>query len=478
MKKFLPVILLHTFLFAESIASPNILILYIDDLGWRDTGFMGSDFYETPHLDMLAGEGMVFTNAYSASANCAPARASLLSGQYTPRHKVYNVGTNPRGKAEFRRLEHIPGTDVLDPDIITWAECFQRAGYATAHVGKWHLSEDSRPYGFDINVGGSHAGSPPNGYYPPHPGVSGLGEFADDEYLTDTLTDRTIAFIEAHQDEPWLIYLSHFAVHTPLHAKRELISKYEEKPKGSLHDHVAMATMVEALDQGVGRIRQKLEELNLLKNTIIIFFSDNGGYGPATDMSPLYGYKGNYYEGGIRVPFFVRWDGVVEGARISEEPIIGVDLYPTLCEMAGIPLPQDQPLDGVSLVPYLKGETPELENRSLFWHFPAYLQAYSVFDEQPDPLFRSRPCSVVRRGKWKLHYFFEDQRVELYDLENDLGEQENLASTYPQMVGQLMDELKSWWGSTGADLPLGLNPEYDPDLESTAISKKLAPLKP
>ncbi|MEM0970143.1 MAG: sulfatase-like hydrolase/transferase, partial [Verrucomicrobiota bacterium] len=276
---------------------PNVLFIFLDDFGWKDTSYMGSDFYETPHLDRLASEGMVFTNAYSCAANCAPARASLLSGQYTPRHQVFNVGTEPRGKAEYRKLESIAGTSVLDPEITTWAEVLQEHGYRTATMGKWHLSDDPLPYGFDVNVGGSDRGGPPKGYYPPHGNVPGLKDVPDGEYVTTTLCKKGSEFIRMHREDPWFLYLTCFAVHTPIQAKKDLVAKYEGKAPGNLHQNVSMATMIQAVDDGVGLLLATLEELGLANNTAIFFFSDNGGYGPATDMEPLKGYKGTYYEG-------------------------------------------------------------------------------------------------------------------------------------------------------------------------------------
>ena len=201
-------------------AKPNILFIFLDDFGWKDTSYMGSDFYETPHLDKLAGEGLIFTDAYSCSANCAPARACLLSGQYTPRHEVYNVGTGPRGNAKYRKLEHIPGTTTLRTDITTWAQAVRMAGYRTATMGKWHLSDDPLPYGFDVNVGGTHSGGPPKGYFPPHGKAPGLAEAPADEYLTDRLSDEAIGFIRENKDRPWLLYLTHFAVHTPIRGRK------------------------------------------------------------------------------------------------------------------------------------------------------------------------------------------------------------------------------------------------------------------
>jgi arylsulfatase A-like enzyme len=459
---------------AES-RKPNVLFVYLDDFGWKDAGYMGSDFYETPHLDELAAEGMVFTNAYSCAANCAPARACLLSGQYTPRHRVFNVGTGPRGNAKHRKLLHVPGTDTLDPQITTWAQCLQRAGYVTATMGKWHLSRDPLPYGFDVNVGGTHSGSPPHGYYPPH-NVPGLEDAPEGEYLTDRLSEEAVRFIRGHADRPWFLYLTHFAVHTPLHAKKELVAKYEAKPPGKLHDHVAMATMIQAVDDGVGRIRATLEELDLAESTIVVFFSDNGGYRGATDMDPLRGYKGTYYEGGIRVPFFVKWPGVVRPGTTSDEPIIGVDLYPTFCEMCGAGLPEGQPLDGVSLVPLLNGSVDTLGERPLYWHFPAYLQAgRRAGSEARDLLFRTRPCSIIRLGDWKLHQYFEDGGLELYNLRDDVGETTNLAGQMPEKTGELLRRLEAWRERIGAPVPSEPNPEYDAEAEAAAIEARRGP---
>ena len=451
---------------------PNILFIFLDDFGWKDTSYMGSDFYESPNIDKLASEGMVFTNAYSASANCAPARACMLSGQYTPRHEIYNVGTGPRGNPKYSRLKHIPGVDMLDSNIRTWAHQIQASGYKTATMGKWHLSDDPIPYGFDINIGGTHSGSPPKGYYPPHPNIPSLQGLPEDSYLTDYLSDEADAFIRSNKDNPWMLYLTHFAVHTPLDAKKELVAKYEAKAKGELHDHVEMATMIQSVDDGIGKIQATLDELGLTDNTIVLFFSDNGGYGPATDMDPLKGYKGTYYEGGIRVPFFVKWPGVVAPGQESSEPIIGVDVYPTLCEMTGAALPSGQSLDGASLVSLLKGETRNLGNRALYWHFPAYLQSYAVTDEQRDILFRSRPCSIVRVGDWKLHHYFEDGGLELYNLRADIGEKRNLAKRKKKKTLELLARLEGWREGIGAPVPTELNPKFDAAAEAEALNGK------
>jgi arylsulfatase A-like enzyme len=435
----------------------------LDDFGWKDASYMGSDFYETPHLDQLARGGMIFTNAYSCAANCAPARACLLSGQYSPRHEIYNVGTKPRGNAKYRRLQHVAGTKKLRPDIVTWAESLQVAGYKTGMFGKWHLGGSPTTQGFDVAVEYWNLG------FKSHLGPKG-------EYLADTLTDHTIKFIRDNKDGPWCAYLAHLAVHTPLQPKDDLLPKYEAKQPGKLHNHVAMATMIQAVDDGVARLVATLKELNLTDNTIIFFTSDNGGFGPATDMDPLWGYKGNYFEGGIREPFFVNWPGVIEAGQTTDEPVIGVDFYPTFVEIAGAKTP-DQPQDGRSLMPLLKGEVETLGERPLFWHFPAYLQSYAVYAEQRDPLFRSRPCSIVRMGDWKLHEYFEDSALLLFNLKDDIREQKNLADSHPEKRKQLHDVLLAWREKTGAPVPTTANPQFDADAEAKAILKKMGSFK-
>ena len=434
---------------------PNILFIFLDDFGWRDTSYMGSDFYETPHIDRLAKGGLVFTDAYSCAANCAPARACLLSGQYTPRHRIFNVGTKPRGSAKHRRLEHIAGTKTLRPNIVTWAEALQQAGYRTGMFGKWHLGTSPTEQGFDVEV--DHTKLPGfRGHFGP-----------DGQYLADVLSDRTIKFIEGSQGEPWCAYLSHFAVHTPIQAKREIIGKYEAKRDAK------MAAMIQSVDEGVGKIIAKLEQLGQRDNTVIFFFSDNGGYGPATDMAPLWGYKGNYYEGGIRVPFFVNWRSVVKAGQSTAEPIIGVDIYPTFLDLAKAKRP-DQPMDGRSLLSLIRGDAKSVGPRPLFWHFPAYLQAYKVINEQRDPLFRTRPCSAVRLGDWKLHEYFEDGALELYNLKDDIAERKNLAKSNPAKVRELHRLLVDWRKKLNAPVPVNPNPDFDAAAEAAAVRKILA----
>ncbi|MGW8178565.1 MAG: sulfatase [bacterium] len=437
---------------------PNILFIYLDDYGWKDAQYMGSDFYETPHIDALARAGMIFSDAYSPAANCAPARACLLSGQYSPRHQVFNVGTRARGESKHRRLLHIPGRSDLPLEIVTWAEALRSGGYTTGLFGKWHLGNSPVNQGFDVVVERGPLG------FSGHLGPKG-------EYLADVLTDHTARFIRENQDKPWCAYLSHYAVHTPLQPKHELLAKYESKPKGTLHKNVIMATMIQNVDDGVARLVEVLNSLKLRQKTAIFFYSDNGGYGPATDMDPLWGYKGNYYEGGIRVPFFVNWPGTVPQGT-TKEPIIGVDLYPTFLDMAGIAYP-DQPLDGQSLLPLLKGEVKGFPQRPLFWHFPAYLESYKVYNEQRDPLFRTRPCSVIRLGDYKLHEYYEDGALELYNLKKDIREQHNLAEQDPKRLEQLHRLLQEWRKNIGAPVPNRANPEFDPEAERLAIQKAL-----
>ena len=448
---------------------PNILFIYLDDFGWRDTSYAGSDFYETPNIDKLAKGGMVFSNAYAGAANCAPSRACLLSGQYSPRHKIYNVGTGPRGKSAYRRLIHIPGTNTLSPEIPTWAKAAKEAGYATASIGKWHLSSDPTLHGFDLNIGGSKSGSPPKGYFPPHGKITGLTKIDKNEYLTDTLTSEAIKFINKKSDLPWLLYLTHFAVHTPIQAKNKDKEYFENKPPGKLHKDTIMAAMIKSVDDGVGKIISTLNSLGIKEKTVIIFYSDNGGYGPATSMHPLKGYKGTYYEGGIRVPFFVNWPKVVRSGSKCETPITAVDLYPTICEITGGQINKEHNLDGISLIPLLKEKV--IKERSLYWHFPAYLQSYKRYNEQPDPLFRARPCGVIRKGKWKLIEYFEDGRTELFNLDTDISESKNLATDHPEIASSLRSTLSKWRNQVKAPVPTQPNPKFDQEAEQKAINE-------
>ena len=450
---------------AEAPAPPNIVLFYIDDLGWRDVGFMGSAYYETPNIDRLAERGIVFTQAYANAPNCAPSRASLLTGQYTPRHGIYTVGSPERGQARLRKLIPPPNTTALDTSFVTLAEALKTAGYATAHVGKWHLGGTGHlptDQGFDVNVAGDAKGHPASYFYPYERGnsaVPGLQEGGhDDEYLTDRLTDEAIGFIETRADQPFFLHFAHYAVHTPIQAKDSLIEKYQQKPGDNAHNNPTYAAMIESVDESMGRVMSLLDERGLTENTIIVFFSDNGGYGPATSMAPLRGSKGMLYEGGIRVPLAVYAPGLLAEARRDDTPVIGTDLYPTLLAMAGVPLPPDQPFDGVSLRPLLLDATP-LPPRALHWHFPAYLERYR---DTPGP-WRTTPAAAIRQGHFKLIEFFEDNRLELYNLHDDPGEQNNLAETMPNKTLELHALMQAWRADVQAPVPSEANPEYEPD---------------
>ena len=437
-------------------SKPNIVMFFIDDMGWRDVGFMGSKFYETPHIDKLAGQGMVFTSAYANAPNCAPSRACLMSGQYTPRHGVFTVGDPARGHDRFRKLIPIKNKTVLDAKFVTIAESLKTTGYVTATMGKWHLGKDPATQGFDINVGGNTSGSPRGGYFSPYKNPQ-LADGPKGEYLTDRLSDEAVQFIDKHQDKPFFLYLTHYAVHTPIQGKPELIEKYRKKKTTAEHNNATYAAMVESTDDSVGKVLAKLDELKLADNTLVVFFSDNGGYGPATSMAPLRGSKGMLYEGGIREPMIVRWPGHVKPGSRCEVPVIGIDFYPTFLEAAGAPKPTNYTLDGESLLPLLT-QTGSLKRDAIFWHFPAYLQAYRTVTGP----FRTTPAGAVRQGDFKLIEFFEDRRLELYNTRDDIGETNNLASKLPEKTKQLHQLLRDWRRSVNAPVPTQRNPKFDP----------------
>ena len=422
------------------------MFIFIDDLGYKDLTCFGSTYYETPHIDKLAGQGMRFTSAYSNAPNCAPTRACLISGQYTPRHGVYTVGSPERGKARLRKLIPIPNRTNLDSKIVTIPEALKAAGYRTACIGKWHLG-DKEPFrpedrGFDVVFRRSH-----RGHFMP-----------DGQYLTDRLTDEAVKFIEQNRDKPFFLYLSHHTVHTPIQAKKELIEKYRKKKPSGEHNNPTYAAMVESMDQSVGTVCDKLDELALSDNTVVFFFSDNGGYANATSMVPLRGSKGMLYEGGIRVPMIAHWPGRIKAKTSCDVPVIGIDFYPTFLELAGAPKPSGHLLDGVSLVPLLT-QRQALGRQAIFWHFPAYLEPYNK-KQQP---WRMTPGGAVRQGDWKLIEFFEDGKVELYNLKDDISENNDLAKTKPAKTKELHRILVEWRKSVDAPVPTEKNPQYNPD---------------
>ena len=444
----------------QSTRPPNVVLIVADDLGWKDVGFMGSRFYETPNIDRLASEGMRFTSAYANAPNCAPSRAALMSGQYAPRTGVYTVGSSERGEPAWRAVIPTPNDKTLDPGKVTIAEALKRAGYATGHVGKWHLGgppdEGPEAQGFDVNAGAPNPGKP-RSYFRPYGNVD-LGDGPEGEYLTDRLTEEAVRFIGAHADRPFFLHVAYHSPHTPIQAPDSLIWKYLPKPHvGGQYDPV-YAAMIESLDRGVGQIVEALEAAGLAENTVVMLFSDNGGLGAVTSMAPLRGYKGTLYEGGVRVPMVVRWPGRVAPGTASDTPVMGIDFYPTILDVAGAARPAGHPLDGESLVPLLTGSAP-LWREALFWHYPVYLEGGYGMSE----VWRTTPVGVVRRGDLKLLEFFEDGRLELYDLRRDIGERNNLAEAMPERASEMRRLLESWRASLNAPFPLERNPAYKPD---------------
>jgi arylsulfatase A len=433
---------------AESSRPPNFIVILMDDMGWRDVGFMGNSFIETPHIDRLATTGLVFTQAYASAPNCAPTRACLMSGQYTPRHGIYTVvdPRQPPGSARHK-LMAAESKSELDTNVVTIAEALQSGSYATAFFGMWNLGRGRTGpvtpggQGFDKVVFPENLGFGKDAYFD-----------GDKNYLSDRLTDEVLKFIETNRARPFFVYLPDHAVHAPFDPKPELLKKYEAKARHSndRRDDPAYAATVEAVDHNVGRIVEAVARLKLTENTVVIFTSDNGGTPQYT--APLNGSKGQLYEGGIRVPLVVSWPGLKRLDAKCDTPVSSVDLYPTLLELAGIQPPKGQILDGVSLVPTFRGATI-LDRPRLFWHFPCYVG-------------KSTPSSAVREGDFKLIEFFEDGgRRELYNLKSDPNEQRDLAASMPDKAAAMYRTLRAWQTETGALLPRGPNPNYDPKAE-------------
>lgn len=456
---------------------PNIVLIFADDLGWKDVGWQGTDFYETPHLDALAQQGMVFTSGYAAAGNCAPSRACLLSGNYTPRHHVYAVQSTDRGPKESQRLVPIPNRSGLAPDNVTVADALKAAGYATGIFGKWHLDgpEGAMPgeQGFDTVHQSFHTWSDAGIKDPENP----KGVFS--------LTRGAGAFIEKNRDRPFFVYLAHYAIHTGLEARPATLKKFQQKAAGTQHNSALYAACLHDLDASVGLLLAKLKELDLEKNTLVVFTSDNGGT-QESSQEPLRGNKGCYYEGGIREPFIARWPGVTAPGSRCDVPVINVDLFPTFLAVAGAPAPDGKTLDGENLLPLLRGGN-RLTRPAIFWHFPGYLNTPVIRGRDLDVRtgFRSRPVTVIRKGDWKLHLYHEEWQldggrarletnhaVELYHLGEDIGERVNLANRQPAKRDELLDDVQAWIISTGARLATEPNPAFDPAVKSTKRSGK------
>jgi len=437
---------------------PNVVYINVDDLGWKDLGFMDDDYFETPHIDRFSKQAMLFTNSYASAANCAPSRAGLMTGQYAPRHGIYTVSPSARGKTATRKLIPIKNADSLPSEVATMADMFKLAGYTTGTFGKWHLGNDPLQQGFDVNVAGSLRGNPgKDGYFSPY-NVSNIENGPDREHLTDRLTSEAIQFLRKNKDDPFFLYLPFYSVHTPILAKENLVEKYNAKTENPLEIDPTYAAMVETMDTNVGRLLNELNALGLTENTIVVFTSDNGGIRSIAPQNPLRAGKGSYYEGGTRVPCIIRWPGIIKSGTRSNQPIINIDFFPTFKEILNIDL-KESVLDGQSILPILKGNSTE--SRPLFWHFPIYLQSYDqAKDDGRDSLFRTRPGSTILLEGWKLHWFYEDQGIELYYLPDDPGERNNIAKKKPKKVEELLETLKTWQVKVAAPIPTELNPDY------------------
>ena len=443
---------------------PNIVYILADDMGAMDTGYSGNEFYETPNIDRLAADGMIFNRSYSGGPNCMPTRGCLMSGMYCPRTNLWTPGGKSKGNFKFMKLlvpnkkneqggNAFQSSTALKPEVTCLAEVLKPAGYATARFGKWHLGEDTQ--GFDISswAGVTNYPSEGKGYW--------------DINNSTKITDAAVSFIDDHQKQPFFLYLSHFEVHTPLKANEKVIQKYQQKLASKVWEYdynPTYAAMIEALDNSVGRVLQKLDELALSKNTLAIFASDNGGVGKVTPLKPLKGAKGSLYEGGVRVPTCMKWPGKISAGTTCNTPITSVDWMPTFTEIAGGQLPEDQPVDGVSLLPLMNGDS--ISQRSIFWHYPLYL-AGQVAQDRVVPVagtnhlyWRGVPSSAICNGDWKLIHFLEDDHVELYNVVEDVSETNNLAQANAAKADELLQELNRWRKETNAPMPSEINPAF------------------
>ena len=451
---------------------PNIILINVDDLGWRDLGFMGSEFYETPNIDKLANQGMYFTKAYAGAANCAPSRACLLSGLNTPRHNVFTVSPSTRGDVRTRKIIPIKNTKHLTNTVYTLPKMLKSAGYITSNFGKWHVGKNPSKQGIDYNVGGSSRGNPgKGGYFSPYK-IDFIENGQDGEYLTDRLTNEAISFVKKYKDSSFFLYLPFYAVHTPIMGKEKLVEKFKNKKGKNGQDRADYAAMIASVDENIGKLLNTISSLKLEDNTLVIFTSDNGGVRTISYQNPLRSGKGSYYEGGIRVPFIVKWPKHITAGSKNTNMVSQLDIYPTLQNIVK-PEKQATILDGLDMLPLLK-DTAKIVNRDLFFHFPIYLQSSNAkVDDGRDPLFRTRPGSVFISGKWKLHHYFEDNGLELYNLEDDLGERNNLEKLNPEKAAELFKKLNTWRTTMNAPIPKEKNPKYNKDFEKNKINKIL-----
>ena len=458
--------------------APNIILIMADDLAWADVGYNGQRDLETPHIDQMAADGMQFSDAYAGASVCSPSRACFLTGMYSPRHNIYHPGAKARGQLSWMKLavpnreqnndtyDWFVATEELDPKFQSIAEVAKSSGYATARIGKWHVGPDEQ--GFDVSA------SPGNDYR--------------DRNGTKKLTDAGIKFMNDSKEKPFLLFLSYYDVHTPLLANKEVEKKYKAKQEKTGRDfNPAYAAMAEAVDTGVGRVRAELKKLKLEENTLVIFTSDNGGFPGATNNHPLNGYKGNLYEGGIRIPTCMVWPGKIQKGATCSTPITFVDYLPTFAELTGASLDaHGQPIDGVSLVPLMMGNS--IPERAIFWHFPLYADLSGRVKKARAPgtfpvfgatrlYWRGVPATAMRRGNYKLIYFYEDQSFKLFDLGKDMGESKDLSRTRPKIAAQMLKELKDWTTTVNAPTPTQLNPEFNPKAKKRKKKSKPASKK-
>ncbi len=461
---------------------PNIVFILADDLGWRDVGYAGAQFFETPRIDQLASQGMIFRAAYSGGPNCSPTRACLMSGTYTPRHHIYTPGGRSKGNVKYMRLlvrarqqkdqelsrrarEEFPITNDLDPNFVCIPEILKTVGYRSARLGKWHLGKDTQ--GFDLSSANGKGGPE--------------GSFYGRAHVTDQLTSRALQFIEENRRGPFFLYLSLWDVHTPLRAKQDLVEKYRRKLEGLPQPerdrfHPVYAAMIEQVDTCVGRVVDKIDELGLAPNTLIVFASDNGGT-PVSQLAPLRGVKGSLFEAGIRIPTCMRWTGTIPAGSTCDTPITSVDYLPTFARLAGAALPKRQPVDGQDISLLMRGG--KIPERAIFWHYPLYLQGQGLTIDLPDGgsySWRGFPSSAIRRGDWKLVEFHEDHSIGLYNLRNDVSEANNLARTRPRLASRLLEELHAWQAVTKAPIPSIPNPQCT--LTSTKLHGERPPAPP
>lgn len=452
---------------AGSIAEkPNVVFLMVDDLGWTDVARYGSDFHETPHIDALADDGVMFTNAYSSSTVCSPTRAALMTGKNPAKLNITDWITG--WIYPWAKLSNPDWTMYLDTTKYTLAKAFRDNQYRTGHFGKWHLgmTEEYWPenHGFDINVGGYFRGAPHrnqnqgyNGYFSPY-GNPRLEDGPEGEYLTERLADEVASFIKEHKDEPFFANFWFYNVHTPLQARDEKIEKYRSlaDPENNHHNPV-YAAMVEHTDDAVGAVIKQLKELDLYDNTIIIFYSDNGGLignpnrPPITSNYPLREGKGTAWEGGVRVPLILAGPGIAKG-EITHEFAISEDFFPTLNTLANLGIPGDiaSRWCGVDLSPALRGQNEKTGRDAIFFHYPHY------------HIEGATPHSAIRKDDYKLYHFYENSEYELYNLANDIGETNNIVIEEPEVFADLKKDLHEWLEEVAAQLPLP-NPDYDPD---------------